>query len=133
MENLAQPLSIFKCRKVIMYEFPCINVLSIETSSCLNVKTEPMMKWCGDGETEPMEDLHLGNGISVSAIMKKLKWQPFPKYASCGKFSNSVKVIYERLEFVINGDDTLLYVRETLPIVSGTEENLSLEMFFARI
>ena len=52
-----------------MYECPCINVLSIETSSCLNGKTE----LCGDGETEPMEDLHLGNGISVSAIMKKLK------------------------------------------------------------
>ena len=73
MENLAQPLCIFKCRKVVMYECPCINVLSIETSSCLNGKTEPRTKWCGDGETEPMEDLHFGNGISVSAIMKKLK------------------------------------------------------------
>ena len=31
------------------------------------------MKWCGDRETEPMENLHLGNGISVSAIMKNSK------------------------------------------------------------
>ena len=31
------------------------------------------MKWCGDGKTEPMENLYLGNGISVSAITKKLK------------------------------------------------------------
>ena len=55
-----------------MCECPCINVLSIETS-CLNVETEPRTKWCGDRETEPMEYLHLGNGISASAIMKKLK------------------------------------------------------------
>ena len=43
-------------------------VLSIETLSCLNVATELRMKWC-----EPMENLHFGNGISVSAIMKKSK------------------------------------------------------------
>ena len=28
------------------------------------------MKWCGDGETKPIENLHLGNGISALAIMK---------------------------------------------------------------
>ena len=33
----------------------CINVLSIETSSCLNVETKPGTKRCGDGETEPTE------------------------------------------------------------------------------
>ena len=58
---------------MILCSCPCINVLSIETSSRLNVETEPKTKWCGDGETEPMENLHLGNGISASAIMKKLK------------------------------------------------------------
>ena len=31
------------------------------------------MIWCGDGATEPMENLHLGNEISVLVIMKKLK------------------------------------------------------------
>ena len=56
-----------------MHECPWINVLSLETSSCLNVETEPRMEWYGDGETEPMENLHLGNGISASAIMKKSK------------------------------------------------------------
>ena len=56
-----------------MHECPWINVLSLETSSCLNVETEPRMKWYGDGETEPMENLHMGNGISASAIMKKSK------------------------------------------------------------
>ena len=56
-----------------MWECPCINVLSIETSSYLNVETEPRMKWCSDGETEPMENLHLKNKISVSAIMKTSK------------------------------------------------------------
>ena len=71
MENLPQPLCTFKCRQVINCECPCINVLSIGTSSYLNVETEPKMKQCGDGETERMENLHLGNGISASAIMKK--------------------------------------------------------------
>ena len=68
-----QPLCTFKCRKVITHECPCINVLSIGTSSYLNVETEPKMKWCGDGETEPTENLHLGNGISALANMKKSK------------------------------------------------------------
>ena len=40
-----------------MYEYPGINVLSIETSSPLNVETKPRMQWHGDGETEPMEHL----------------------------------------------------------------------------
>ena len=31
------------------------------------------MKWCGDGETELIEHLHLENRISVLAIMKKSK------------------------------------------------------------
>ena len=72
-ENLQQPLYTFKCRKVIMWECPRINVLSIETSSYLNVETERRMKWCSDGETEPIENLDLKNGISVSAIMKTSK------------------------------------------------------------
>ena len=50
MENLHQPLCTFKCRKVIMRECPHINILSIGTSSYLNVETEPKTKWCGDGE-----------------------------------------------------------------------------------
>ena len=73
MENLHQPLCTFKCREVITCECPHINVLSIETSLCLNVETKPGTKWCRDRETEPTENLHLGNGISVLAIMKKLK------------------------------------------------------------
>ena len=28
------------------------------------------MKWCGDGEAEPMENLHLINGITALAIME---------------------------------------------------------------
>ena len=56
-----------------MHECSCINVLSVKTSSYFNVETESMIKWCGDRETEPMENFHLGNGISVLAIMKKLK------------------------------------------------------------
>ena len=50
MENLPQPLCTFKCRKVIMHECPRTNILSIGTSSYLNVETEPKTKWCGDGE-----------------------------------------------------------------------------------
>ena len=72
-ENLHQLLCTFKCRKVIMHECPWINVLSLEISSCLNVETGPRMEWYGDGETEPMENLYLGNGISASAIIKKSK------------------------------------------------------------
>ena len=56
-----------------MWEYPCINVLSIETPSYLNVETDPRMKWCSNGETEPMENLVLKNGISVSTIMKTSK------------------------------------------------------------
>ena len=73
MENLHQLLCTFKCRMVIINECHCIKVLSIETSSFLNVETEPRMKWCGNGETEPMKNLHLGNVISASAIIKKSK------------------------------------------------------------
>ena len=73
MENLHQSLCTFKCRKVITCECPGINVLSIETSSCLNVKTEPRTKWCGDKEIEQTENFHLGNEISALAIRKKLK------------------------------------------------------------
>ena len=71
MENLHQPLCTFKCRKVIMHGCPSINVLNIETSSYLNVETEPRTMQCGHGETKPMNNLHLGNRISVLAIMKK--------------------------------------------------------------
>ena len=56
-----------------MHGCPCINVLNVETSSYLNVETEPRTKQCGDGETKPMENLHLGNRISVLAIMKNQK------------------------------------------------------------
>ena len=52
---------------------PYINVLNIETSSCLNVETEPGTKWCGDEEIELIENFHLGNGILAMAIMKKIK------------------------------------------------------------
>ena len=51
-ENLHQPLCTFNCRKVIICECAHINVLGIETSSCLNVETKQGMKWCSDGETE---------------------------------------------------------------------------------
>ena len=88
MENLHQSLCTFKCRKVMVSECPCINVLSIETLSYLNVETKPRMKWCSDGETEPMENFHFENGISTSAIMIKIeKWPPFRKYASYRKIS----------------------------------------------
>ena len=51
-----------------MHECPHIKALSVETSSFLNVETELGMKWCGEGETEPMENLYLGNRISALAI-----------------------------------------------------------------
>ena len=83
MENLHQSLCTYKCRKVITHKCTCVNVLSIETSSFLNVETEPKIKWCGDGENDPMENLHLENGILALAIIKKInKWPPFLKYAS---------------------------------------------------
>ena len=79
--NLHLPLCTFNCRKVLRHEHPRINVLSIVTSSYFNVETEPRMKSCGDRETEPLENFHLRNGISTSAIMKKTKkWPPFYKY-----------------------------------------------------
>ena len=56
-----------------MCECPSINVLSIGTSSYLNVETEPKMEWCVNRKSEPMGNLHLGNGISASAIMKQSK------------------------------------------------------------
>ena len=66
-----------------------LNVSRVETSSCLYVETKQGMKWCGDGETEPMENLHLGNGILAPPITEKIdKWLPFHKYASYGKMSN---------------------------------------------
>ena len=43
IEHLHQPLCTFKCRNVIIYiiyEWPCINALSTEISSCLNGETE---------------------------------------------------------------------------------------------
>ena len=55
-----------------MCKCPCINVLIIETSSCLNVETEPRTKWCDDGKTEPMENLHLANRISHYEKLKKM-------------------------------------------------------------
>ena len=48
-------------------------VLNVETSSCLTVETKQRMKWCGVRETEPIENLHLGNGILALVIMKKPK------------------------------------------------------------
>ena len=89
MENLHQSLCTFKCRKVITHECPCINVLSIETSSHLNVETKPRTKWCGSGETEPMENLHLGNGILALVIMKNSKTgHHFINMLHMEKFSN---------------------------------------------
>ena len=73
MKNLHQLLCTFNCRKLITHECAHINVLGIKTSSGFNVKTEPRMKWYGDGETEPIENLHLGNRILALAIMKKSK------------------------------------------------------------
>ena len=48
-----------------------LNVSSVETSSSLNAESKKGMKWRGYRETEPMENLHLGNGILALAIMKK--------------------------------------------------------------
>ena len=44
---------------------------------------------CGDGETEPMENLHLGNNIDVGHYEKIEKWLPFCKYALYRKNSNN--------------------------------------------
>ena len=57
-------------RKLITHECAHINVLSIKASSGLNVETESGMKWCGDGQNEPIKILHLGNRILALAIMK---------------------------------------------------------------
>ena len=55
----------------------------------MNVESEPMMKWCGDGKNEKMEKIHLGNEILASALIKKInKWPPFLKYASYRKKLN---------------------------------------------
>ena len=43
IEKLPQSLCTFKYRKVIMHKCPCINALSLVTSSYLNVETEPRM------------------------------------------------------------------------------------------
>ena len=43
MENLPQPLYTFKCRKVITHEWPCINVLSVGTSSYFNQRQSGVM------------------------------------------------------------------------------------------
>ena len=51
----------------------------------MNVETEPKTRWCGDGETELIENLHLGNGSHYEKIEKLL---PFCKYASYGKISS---------------------------------------------
>ena len=46
-----------------------------------NVETEPKTKWCGGGETEPMENFTLGKwNISVGLYEKIEKWPPFDKY-----------------------------------------------------
>ena len=68
MENLPQSLSIFKCRKVITCECPCINDLSIGTSSYLNVEiTNPPKVWVSCFLSVER------NRISALAIMEKLK------------------------------------------------------------
>ena len=56
-----------------MCECAHINVLGIKTSSGLNVETEQRTKWCSDGETESIENLHLGNRILALAIIKNTK------------------------------------------------------------
>ena len=66
-----------------------MGLLSVETSLFLNVETKPRMKWCGDGETKPTENLHLGKqNIGISHYEKIKKWPPFGKYALYGKISN---------------------------------------------
>ena len=50
-----------------------MNVLGMKTSSGLNVETKQGMKWCSDGKTESIENLHLGNRILALAIMKNTK------------------------------------------------------------
>ena len=64
---------LFSAERSSCVNNPHINVLSVGTSSYLNVETEPKTKWSGDWEIEPTENLHLGNGISVLVFMKKLK------------------------------------------------------------
>ena len=40
---------------------------------------------CGDGDTEPVENLHLGNNIGVGHYEKIEKWLAFCKYVLYGK------------------------------------------------
>ena len=51
MENLHQPL----CTLIAEIVNVTMNVLSVETSSSMNIETEPRTKWCGDRETEPAD------------------------------------------------------------------------------
>ena len=46
------------------------------------LKTEPRMKWHGDRETGPMENVGVGHYEKIK------KWPPFCKYTSYGKISN---------------------------------------------
>ena len=80
-ENLHLQLCTFKCRKVIIHECPYINVLSIETSSCLHVETKnrnEVVWWQGNWS----------NGKFAFGKWNISKWPPFGKYASYRNFSN---------------------------------------------
>ena len=92
-ENLLQSLCTFKCRKDITRECPHLNVLSIETLSCLNVVTERRMKWCGGRKTEPTENFH--SYIKISNY-----WPPCPppKFVSL-VFWASMKMEYQNQQF----------------------------------
>ena len=58
--------------KICIFHYALLNVISIKTSSYLNVGTKPMMNCHRDRETEPTESFHLANEISMSKIMKKI-------------------------------------------------------------
>ena len=72
-ENLHQPSHTLKCRKVITHKCPCINILSLGTSSyleCWNWTKVKVVWWWGNWTNGKFA---LRNRISASAIMKKSK------------------------------------------------------------
>ena len=120
-ENLHQPLYTFKCRKVIRYECPHIKVLRIETSSCLNVETEPGMKWCSDGEPRPIENgchfvnmCHKENFQSTEAPQSLGLW-----LSECWNHWGSVicNLLYD--DFSQNGGNFSIMTDAKFPFTSG--------------
>ena len=112
MENLknwtnrkvAQPLCTFKCRKIIMCECLCINVLSIETPSYLNVETEPRTNF-----------LFFHNGqcrYSISVDTRKTGDPNFGRMGGSVIWNFSVQHIFTKWEpffnlFIMAGTDSL--------------------------